>query len=592
MRTSLILSLLLLFIAAALPAQQTRIDATRLVRPSATASRIYVTNSSGATEWATAAQILTAGSGISISGNTISVASNVPTYGSSANGRIPYYTNVAGQLTSNSLFYRDPNLPNYVIGELNYGLRIGTTTAVNNLYNEQLTIKSTYTGAQLYIAPIVIDPPLPTASGQAEALDNRGICLNTWGWNGGLVSGRAIIYADRTGDGLNDYAMVFGLSDLNGNRSAFLFQGNGQNGYNITVPLSNTTHSFRGLNNSSDFNARFVNSSQNIIGVGITNDGKLAVNTLSPTQPLDVDGNARFRAGIFDNANTAGTSGQTLKSTGTAVQWATDEHIGNTNLTLSANRTLTFGGFNLTYTTGTNSLILDASGATGTEVSPLITRGKEASPVTNALESQDNTSTWRLRLRTTATEARWLTNSRSTYIEGLNYVALNTTASGENYWYWNSNATAQWAPRTTDPTANNYTIWANSTATRFKYKATGAAKTVASLEDDIVGTYDLATGNITLGTNLKQEVDANAGAITVTVGSAMIEGVSYVFRCRRNGTNTVTLSAEAGYSIAIDGTNTIPGSSSIVLGGAGATGIQAPFKIYKITRYGTLIFLQ
>lgn len=57
-------------------AQATKIDATKLLKPSGTNSRFLVTNSSGAVAWSDAATLLTAGSGISISGNTISATDN------------------------------------------------------------------------------------------------------------------------------------------------------------------------------------------------------------------------------------------------------------------------------------------------------------------------------------------------------------------------------------------------------------------------------------------------------------------------------------------------------------------------------------
>ena len=49
---------------------------------------------------------------------------------------------------------------------------------------------------------------------------------------------------------------------------------------------------------------------------------RIGINTASPSQKLDVAGAARFRNHFYDGSNTAGTSGQILKTTGSATQWA------------------------------------------------------------------------------------------------------------------------------------------------------------------------------------------------------------------------------------------------------------------------------
>ena len=62
---------LLLFAVSSVTAQVTKINAPKLVAPSTTTSQFLITNGSGNTVWANAATLLAAGTGISISGNTI-----------------------------------------------------------------------------------------------------------------------------------------------------------------------------------------------------------------------------------------------------------------------------------------------------------------------------------------------------------------------------------------------------------------------------------------------------------------------------------------------------------------------------------------
>lgn len=66
-----LLFLLFAFSAVLATAQSTKIDATVLIRPSGTNSRFLITDASGNVIWAQGSSLLSAGTGISISGNTI-----------------------------------------------------------------------------------------------------------------------------------------------------------------------------------------------------------------------------------------------------------------------------------------------------------------------------------------------------------------------------------------------------------------------------------------------------------------------------------------------------------------------------------------
>lgn len=71
---------------------------------------------------------------------------------------------------------------------------------------------------------------------------------------------------------------------------------------------------------------------QTAIGTGIWTNGNITANgnigagTASPTQKLHVAGNMRLTGGYFDMNNSDGTSGQVLKSNGTATYWSTDNN--------------------------------------------------------------------------------------------------------------------------------------------------------------------------------------------------------------------------------------------------------------------------
>ena len=52
-------------------------------------------------------------------------------------------------------------------------------------------------------------------------------------------------------------------------------------------------------------------------------NGNVGIGTTTPTQKLEVTGNARITGAIFDSGNSAGTSGQILSSTATGTDWIT-----------------------------------------------------------------------------------------------------------------------------------------------------------------------------------------------------------------------------------------------------------------------------
>ena len=88
--------LLFAFSAALSIAQSTKIDATVLIRPSGTNSRFLITDGSGNVIWAQGSSLLSAGTGISISGNTITNSSPDQTVSLSGGG----LTNITGTYPS------------------------------------------------------------------------------------------------------------------------------------------------------------------------------------------------------------------------------------------------------------------------------------------------------------------------------------------------------------------------------------------------------------------------------------------------------------------------------------------------------------
>ena len=62
-------------------------------------------------------------------------------------------------------------------------------------------------------------------------------------------------------------------------------------------------------------------TSNQICRIAILNDGKVGINTFSPTTQLHVSGGARITGALYDGTNSAGSSGNVLTSTGSSTQW-------------------------------------------------------------------------------------------------------------------------------------------------------------------------------------------------------------------------------------------------------------------------------
>jgi hypothetical protein len=114
-------------------------------------------------------------------------------------------------------------------------------------------------------------------------------------------------------------------------------------------------------------------------------------------------------------------------------------------------------------------------------------------------------------------------------------------------------------------------------------KAGSVSLKVATVEEDLQGTYFFGSTNTTLSGNVfTVELDALNNPIIVTAGGSMREGVNYLIRIRRNAINAVTINAAAGYSLGISGIGTLNPTSHII----------SIYGLVIARRSGTVIFIK
>lgn len=265
-----------------------------------------------------------------------------------------------------------------------------------------------------------------------------------------------------------------------------------------------------------------------------------------------------------------------------------DTNIGNTNLTLSANRTLTFNNNNLEYILGTGTFKVSTSSTSSQALMFAIGQGAKFS-VFNAAGSTSMCDYYHTAGAYYA-EAR----NRAIYQRGLavsGLIASNYSTKDATFYVQEDGYVVFPDVSALTGSGSNKFSW-GSTAGRYEYLLSGAKKSIVNLEDDLIGSaLSVQTANFNLGSGnrIHEIVDAVSGSITVTLGSDMREGVEYVVKCRRNGTNTITFSAGGSHTLDIDTISTITPVSITM--GAGGSGIQAPYKVYHISRSGLNIFI-
>lgn len=246
---------------------------------------------------------------------------------------------------------------------------------------------------------------------------------------------------------------------------------------------------------------------------------------------------------------------------------------------LSANTVVTFG---------TNSLTFDASGATSSPSTPFLIKGKESSFTTRFLEYQNESAVTSFRgLASSSLVTLSALNSHDLRLEGVANATI-ATGSDKNF-VVNTNGYIQ--PHnglSSDPSSPPAaSIWYRSDLSRFKIREGSSTSTVATVENDFAGLYQIYTSSHTAGstggsTEFTFSLDANGGAITETLGGSMMEGYDYVMDCRRNATNAITVNAASTYSIRLSGSSTV----------SLTTFTATAHTMYSCRRLGTVIFVK
>lgn len=342
--------------------------------------------------------------------------------------------------------------------------------------------------------------------------------------------------------------------------------------------------------------------------------GNLSVSSLTGTGTSI----GAWTSGGFATTATLGTglslSGGTLSATGPTGSGTTNTVVKWTSSSTQGNSSMTDDG---TTVTATSNLRVNAPGALTAEF-----MHGTANDVSLSIRNSASVSSSKSAAVTIGIGSA-LGGANGRYYE-LITQGVSTTAANLNFRYWNgtsfltratfsndgtanfNNANGNLGLNTlgyfdlptfaADPAATGYgKMWYNYAegVNRVMVKTASATlRQVVTDQDDLIGTTVTKTANFTLAANEMYVVaDANAGSFTVTFDGTMLEGRTYVLECRRNGTNTVTVDAGAGFNLVADTFSSFPDDGAIACGSAG-TGFQAAYKTYIVRRFGSNIVIQ
>lgn len=422
----------------------------------------------------------------------------------------------------------------------------------------------------------------------------------------------ATFRADGT-NGLNNTAPETVL-DIKQSVSATSYLGDNKQGLRVRNPQGNGHYSFIQFMGAqakpigqiatledTGAGGTVVISSSNNFGTGITNvgvavdpGGNVGVNTLTPGQDFDVNGKVRVGdvSGItpttISGRNASGDIGTVALGTGLAIT------SGTLNYTLPSSLGGIYGGDGATPTGGSivtvtdaKRLIFTSTESSGNQVRFNMTQG-------SGVQWNNNSGTQLNRTYSTSSAFVNESVTRQQTTQGLTSVNLIATDGSKTALFTVRDSGYVTLPTFTNfpaVTGDNKTGW-NSTTKQIQYMANSAVKTVANVQDDFKGSaFTIRTADFTAEADIfTQIIDANAGAVVVTIGNDLKEGYDYLYKCRRNNTNTITFTADGSNVLDVDGLSTI-GGTSLVCGAAG-TGIQAPYKIIHVRKSGGNLFVR
>lgn len=367
-----VILLLVLAAASASRGQSTKIDATRLLKPSGTNSRLLVTNSSGATAWTDAENILSGSTGISITGNTIGL-----TLGGSA-GNIQF-NNTTALGGSANLNWDNSNVELQIGQPLSGTGRIvikgsntnNTTFAFQGFDSgdaerSRITNGGYFQGTGVgrvgfdYGAAFILDARLyqPTAVTSTATSGSSSLVSFAGGFT--PPSGNAVVNLVEVVGTIDQSSGATGKTRMmylaaNAISTANLFGLETVGGYNLigngTVPEVMPRLGVVGLGTSGSTNALGVYNSSGTPLFFVGDDGQVAIGGATSTYTLDVTGNDAIRIprgttaqrptnnqGIFrfntSDSRFEGYNGTSWIQFGALVsQPASTESVQNTNFT-------------------------------------------------------------------------------------------------------------------------------------------------------------------------------------------------------------------------------------------------------------------
>ena len=218
----------------------------------------------------------------------------------------------------------------------NFGISVATSadgkTIIVGVYNDEIganassgvvyvydRVGSSFNQVGILTGSLAVDANDIFGYSVATSADGKTIIVSAYIDEIGANTSSGVVYVfKRQGNSFNQVGILTGSLAVDASDNFGISVASSADGKTIIVGAYNDEI---GANTSSGVVYVYDETRDTYVYSGPT--GNIGIGTTNPTQPLQVQGNARITGAVYDSTNSPGTSGQVFQSTVSGTQWTT-----------------------------------------------------------------------------------------------------------------------------------------------------------------------------------------------------------------------------------------------------------------------------
>ena len=203
-----------------------------------------------------------------------------------------------------------------IIGAWNDEIGANTSSGVVYVYDR---VGSSFNQVGILTGSLAVDANDIFGYSVATSADGKTIIVSAYIDEIGANTSSGVVYVfKRQGNSFNQVGILTGSLAVDASDNFGISVASSADGKTIIVGAYNDEI---GANTSSGVVYVYDETRDTYVYSGPT--GNIGIGTTNPTQPLQVQGNARITGAVYDSTNSPGTSGQVFQSTVSGTQWTT-----------------------------------------------------------------------------------------------------------------------------------------------------------------------------------------------------------------------------------------------------------------------------